>query len=304
MTLLSRGSVPARDEQDNIGPCLSSLLLAAAGFGLRDRRRRRQVDRPHRRDRSFDAWRQVGRPSPLAAGWCGKTHALAFAAPTTSGSWILFTDADTRHSPGSLQGVLERAGEYDLYSLSPEQETVTWSESAVIPRVFAELERLFSYDDINRPDSEVAAANGQFLLIRRSAYDALGGHGTGSHAVSRRSSLGSVGKAFGIPNSPRPRQWRGQNAHVQPVSGNVARLDEEPVSALRAGFSEHASCGRTTAVDLPGGPLLSVLLVNSLHIRHRCHLALTWKGREYPALSPVTDRPTAEGGGTCPTGLQ
>lgn len=134
MTLLSV-IVPARDEQDNIGPCLSSLLLAAAGLDceivVADDR---STDRTAAIVRSMPGVRLVDVP-PLAAGWCGKTHALAFAAPTTSGSWILFTDADTRHSPGSLQGVLERAGEYDLYSLSPEQETVTWWERAVIPRV-------------------------------------------------------------------------------------------------------------------------------------------------------------------------
>ncbi len=301
MTLLSV-IVPARDEQDNIGPCLSSLLLAAAGLDceivVADDR---STDRTAAIVRSMPGVRLVDVP-PLAAGWCGKTHALAFAAPTTSGSWILFTDADTRHSPGSLQGVLERAGEYDLYSLSPEQETVTWWERAVIPRVFAELERLFSYDDINRPDSEVAAANGQFLLIRRSAYDALGGHGAVARefledlALARLAKLSGfrihLGPGSGVVRtrmySRFPAMWHGWTRNLFQLYGQDSR------NMLRAAARQ--------AVDLPGGPLLSVLLVNSL-IRHRCHLALTWKGREYPALSPVTDRPAA-GGGTCPTGLQ
>jgi len=117
----------------------------------------------------------VGDPPP---DWLGKSYALATAAREARGDWLLFTDADTRHHPGSLGDVLERAGREraDLISLSPGQETPTWWEKAVIPFVFAELASRYRFEDVSNPDLEDAAANGQYLLIRRPPYDQVGGH--------------------------------------------------------------------------------------------------------------------------------
>jgi len=112
----------------------------------------------------------------LPPGWIGKNHALAVAARQASSDWLLFTDADTRHLPGGLENSLQRAESCDIYSLSPEQEVVTWWEKAVIPRVYRELERLYSFEEINRPESPAAAANGQYILIRRGVYEEVGGH--------------------------------------------------------------------------------------------------------------------------------
>ncbi|HUI42074.1 MAG TPA: glycosyltransferase family 2 protein [Terriglobia bacterium] len=112
------------------------------------------------------------------AGWLGKAHALAAGARAASGDWLLFTDADTEHHPGSLGQVLERArrAHADVVSLSPGQQTPTWWEKAIIPFVFAELARRFRFEQVNDPSSKIAAANGQYLLIRRLAYEATGGH--------------------------------------------------------------------------------------------------------------------------------
>ena len=51
-----------------------------------------------------------------------------------------------------------------------------WYEKALIPFIYCRLARKFSYDAVNDPSSPDAAANGQFLMIRRDAYDAVGGH--------------------------------------------------------------------------------------------------------------------------------
>jgi chlorobactene glucosyltransferase len=111
-------------------------------------------------------------------GWLGKSHALSLASREATGSWLLFTDADTVHRPGSLGELLDRArrDHADLLSLSPGQETPTWWEKAVIPFVFVELARRFRFDEVSDPKSKSAAANGQYLLIRRSVYDSAGGH--------------------------------------------------------------------------------------------------------------------------------
>lgn len=63
-----------------------------------------------------------------------------------------------------------------LISFSPEQITETWYEKSLIPVVYCRLSKKFSYDEVNDPQSKSAAANGQFLLISRKAYDAVDGH--------------------------------------------------------------------------------------------------------------------------------
>lgn len=118
---------------------------------------------------------RVGNPPP---GWVGKAHALATGAREATGNWLLFSDADTDHHPGSLAQALDHARREraDMISLSPGQETLTWWEKAVIPFAFTELARRFRFDDVNNPKSKSAAANGQYLLIRRTVYESVGGH--------------------------------------------------------------------------------------------------------------------------------
>jgi chlorobactene glucosyltransferase len=113
----------------------------------------------------------------LPAGWIGKTHAASAGAENTTGEWLLFTDADTEHLPGSLEAMLLRAWEEKagLLSLSPGQQTLTWWEKSIIPYVFVQLALTFPFEEVSDPASPRAAANGQFLLVRRSVYNEVGG---------------------------------------------------------------------------------------------------------------------------------
>jgi glycosyltransferase involved in cell wall biosynthesis len=118
---------------------------------------------------------QAGR---LPDGWVGKNHALWIGVQHAKGDWLLFTDADAEHEPGSAGRALQfaREREADLVSFSPEQITEEWYEKALIPYVYLRLAKFFSYDAVNDPKSKAAAANGQFLMIRRDVYNAIGGH--------------------------------------------------------------------------------------------------------------------------------
>ena len=94
------------------------------------------------------------------------------------GEWLLFTDADTIHLPGSLARSLEEAKRHgaSLLSYSPEQIVKSFWEKAVMPVIFAELAASFRPSQVSDPNSPAAAANGQYILITREAYDAVGGH--------------------------------------------------------------------------------------------------------------------------------
>ena len=54
---------------------------------------------------------RVMRIDSLPPGWLGKTHAAAVGARAADASWLLFTDADTKHLPGSLGGPARRFSE-------------------------------------------------------------------------------------------------------------------------------------------------------------------------------------------------
>ena len=114
----------------------------------------------------------------LPEGWVGKNHALDIGAKAAHGEWLLFTDADTEHLPGSTSRTLADAAERGaaMVSYSPEQETRTAWERALIPFIYCRLAEKFSFARVNRDELPDAAANGQYLLVRRNAYDAVGGH--------------------------------------------------------------------------------------------------------------------------------
>jgi GT2 family glycosyltransferase len=112
------------------------------------------------------------------AGWSGKNNAVTVGARAAYGEWFLFTDADTVHLPGSLARALTEARDRKaaLLSYSPEQDVRTLAEKAVMPVIFAELATTFRPSEVSDPNSPVAAANGQYFLVEREAYKAIGGH--------------------------------------------------------------------------------------------------------------------------------
>ena len=172
--------VPARNEEANIEHVVRSL---AGQQGVREI----LVVDDNSEDRTRDILEvmkaempllRVLRIDSLPEGWLGKTYAASVGASEASGDWLLFTDADTEHLPGSLFALLERAEREgaDLLSLSPGQVTPTWWEKAVIPLVYVNLARLYRFEEVSDPASAAAAANGQYLLIRRAVYESVGGH--------------------------------------------------------------------------------------------------------------------------------
>lgn len=173
--------VPARNEEGSIRGCVESLLA--------QRYPRLQVIVVD--DESADATGDilanlagrhpgltVVRGEPLPPGWIGKNYALHQGVKAARGEWLLFTDADTVHRPEATGRALAYAMAHgiDLLSLAAGQECRGFWERAVQPVAFQLLGLRFSFLAVNDPGSPVAAANGQYILVRRSAYESIGGH--------------------------------------------------------------------------------------------------------------------------------
>jgi glycosyltransferase involved in cell wall biosynthesis len=169
--------VPARDEEASLGACLQSLQtqtgISFEVIVIDDS----SIDRTREIALSFPGVRVIT-PGPLPPGWTGKNNAVVAGANQANGEWLLFTDADTVHLPGSLAHGVKKAKHRSaaLLSYSPEQEVHGFWEHAVMPVIFAELAATYRPSDVCNPALSAAAANGQYLLISREAYDAVGGH--------------------------------------------------------------------------------------------------------------------------------
>ena len=104
----------------------------------------------------------------LPRNWIGKNYAASIGAAAASGDWLLFTDADTCHFPGSVRRALADAVDHDavLVSYSPEQEMETFWERALIPFVYCRLAAKFAFARVNDPRQPDAAAGGQIRMRR------------------------------------------------------------------------------------------------------------------------------------------
>jgi len=169
--------VPARNEEACLARCLESLAaqneVAFEIIVVDDA----STDRTAEIARSFAAVHVISAP-PLPEGWTGKNNAMAAGTKIARGKWLLFTDADTVHKSGSLARAVAEAEERKvaLLSYSPEQEVRSLFEKAVMPVIFAELAATYPPSKVSDPVSPIAAANGQYLLISRDEYNAVGGH--------------------------------------------------------------------------------------------------------------------------------
>jgi GT2 family glycosyltransferase len=117
-------------------------------------------------------------PRPANERWVGKNWACSKAMEQLKSSWVLFIDADVELRPTALrralvQAIHERA---DLFSVAPRLVCTCLAEWMVQPIMASLLGLGFPIVEANDPSSDVAFAAGPFMLFRRSAYDAIGGH--------------------------------------------------------------------------------------------------------------------------------
>ncbi|MGH7581257.1 MAG: glycosyltransferase family 2 protein, partial [Gemmatimonadales bacterium] len=125
--------------------------------------------------------------APLPEGWYGKPWACLQGYRAAHGELLLFTDADTRHRPELLAravGAL-RAQRADLLTVAPRQRCVSFWERLVMPQIWLLLGLRYHPSRVNRARRERdVIANGQFILVPRESYEAVGTHEAVRHEVA------------------------------------------------------------------------------------------------------------------------
>jgi chlorobactene glucosyltransferase len=177
--------VPARDEAANISRCLMSLVEQTYPAS---RLRFVVVD-----DHSSDATLAIAtalaqkypqltvlRSPPLPPHWIGKSHACWIGARAIDQEveWLCFMDADVWAEPALLASAIAAvSGEgLDLLSLAPRQELKSFAERLVMPCGLYLLAFCQDLRTVQARNGSEVTATGQFLLVRRSRYEAIGGH--------------------------------------------------------------------------------------------------------------------------------
>jgi len=175
--------IPARNEERSIGRCVAGALAqryprfevlvlddastdgtagVLAGF-------------------AGDARLRVLRGRSLPQGWVGKSFACQQLGAQARGEWLLFLDADTAPHPDLAAALLTRAWrrDLDLVTLWPFLELGTFWERVMLPPFLAFITTIYPIERFEHPATrpEEVLANGQCILVRRAAYEAIGGHG-------------------------------------------------------------------------------------------------------------------------------
>ncbi len=244
--------IPARNEEHNLPGCLDSLVQQSElGFVLGEQWHIFVID-----DGSTDRTGSIAETyasqhpgiqfvrakdlTPRRNGFTGKNAALWLGASQDlahTAKWLLFTDADTLHHPQSTHRAIVEAERHDvaLLSYSPRQIVSNAVQRALLPLVFSELASTYPPKKVSDPSSPIAAANGQFLLVRRQAYFEVGGHQAVASAVLEDVALARLLKRRnGIrlryaPEAVSARMYTGVADMVEGWTKNLALLFGNPL---------------------------------------------------------------------------
>jgi glycosyltransferase involved in cell wall biosynthesis len=177
--------IPAKDEGARIRGCLQSALDQDYPnfqvLAIDDRSADQTgavMDEMAATDQRLKVIHKTTAPPP---GWTGKNNALWVGQQQAAGEWMLFVDSDMILEKDALSVAMSVVlrKEFDMISLLPRLECHTISEAMLIPLAAGAASAMYLVALTNNSRlKNTAFGNGQFLLINRRAYDAIGGHET------------------------------------------------------------------------------------------------------------------------------
>ncbi|MEO1022322.1 MAG: glycosyltransferase family 2 protein [Bacteroidota bacterium] len=183
--------IPARNEENSIEHCVRSVATQTCSqveiLVLDDQSSDQTSYILNRLQQEFNSITILqGKPKPN--DWLGKPWACHQLSERANGEYLLFIDADVWLEPDTLRSSLEAMQEWDMITVWPQQVMHTFWEHAIIPRIYFALWTLLPARYVERAprwmpaslrttfSSTFAAACGQFIMFRKQAYHAIGGH--------------------------------------------------------------------------------------------------------------------------------
>lgn len=173
--------IPARNEEGSIGKAVRAVLaqdhenlqLIVVDDASEDGTRQEALHAG-----GADPRLEVIPGRPLPEGWLGKPSAVFHGQSQADGDVLLFVDADVEIAPSAVRSCVAALEERNLDMLSLWGRWIMegfW-ERVAQPVVGSFIRGAHPLDRCNDPNDPTVFANGQFIMIRREAYDRFGGH--------------------------------------------------------------------------------------------------------------------------------
>jgi len=261
--------IPARDESANIGACLLGLTRQNYPpnrlriFVVDDGSSDGTVAIVSRLAAEFPMIRLLHSP-PLDTGWTGKCQACWQGAklvdPDTD--YLCFIDADMRVEPDLLRTSITAAlaRKIALLSLAPRHELVSFAERLLLPCGHYLLGFRQDLAKLQSPDSQKATVTGQFILVRRDAYERVGGHAAVRGIISEDVALGRLIKNSGSPvllmggvQLISTRMYQGWQSLWHGIAKNYVDMLDGPLSTVTTGLAAFVLAWATWLLPLLDG---------------------------------------------------
>ena len=195
----------------------------------------------------------VVRAADRPAGWVGKPWAVMqgveHVPPGTE--LLLFTDADIEFHPQAVRQAVRllAAGPYDLVSLFPQLIFSCTSERVGLTGLVTVLALGYPAGVVNNPKSKQALAAGGFILVRRSAYESVGGH-----AAVKDQVIEDINLARAIKSA-------GHTLHIRLTDDLLTTRMYEDLADLWEGLSKNAYAGVNHRPDkFVAGSILALIV--------------------------------------------
>jgi cellulose synthase/poly-beta-1,6-N-acetylglucosamine synthase-like glycosyltransferase len=172
--------IPMRNEERNVSECIDAALTTskASQFSI-------SVLNDNSTDQTSELLSQYGSRikvisgASLPEGWMGKNFALSQLAASSSAQYLVFSDADVRLSPEAISAsvALMKSLDWDFISPYPRQIARTFPELLIQPLLqwsWMSSVILRLAEKSQRPSTTIA--NGQLFIVKRAAYEEIGGH--------------------------------------------------------------------------------------------------------------------------------
>jgi chlorobactene glucosyltransferase len=311
--------VPARNESQNIEACVKSLLgqqqypwtdlhVLVVDDGSIDNTAAIVEELAGKSGQRMT----LLRAPELLPGWKGKGHACWLGAEAARArfapEWLCFLDADMRAGPLLMCSAIEAAarGDIDLLSLAPRHELLSVAERLILPCGLYLLGFSQDLKRIQAPDSGDVVATGQFMLVRRAAYEQTGGHAAVRGAICEDLELARLFKRLGhrvlLQDGSRvltARMYTGWRTLWPGIAKNLTETLGGPLrtlvtaavavlmawAALLLPLAEGIEChhGAAHACIALGPALLGSAALIALHIGGAIHFGIpVWYGLLFP----------------------
>lgn len=170
---------------------------------------------------------------PKPAGWVGKSWACYTGSQHASGELLLFTDADTIHTPESLKYALYfmRRTKSEFISAPAFHLAKSWWEKIIGPFFCILTTGASPYDRISTRN---AYALGQYLLIEAKSYARMGTHSAVSHEIADDAAL----VRLALNHTVRYRMYKGSPLCKIQMYRSFSEFFTGWTRIIRLGFQE------------------------------------------------------------------